>query len=404
MSSPFLAASKTLLTEFDEPALVSAVQEARLEVGGEVSIAFVFASSHWQPHLDDLVEIIQIYGHAPHIVGCSADGLISTGQEDENATGISLLFLNLPGAKIDITSLSNSEIAELASPLEWEQKTNVPRRTATGWLSFANPAGFNGETWLHSWNAAYPNTPTFGGLASGSSRPENFFVFHNRPDSDTDAVLVHIGGSVRIAGVVSQGCRPIGQPYTITKAADNVIFRIASKRAYEVLEEAFESLPDDDQEQARGNIFAGLATSEYLADHRHGDFLVRNILGGDPDAGAIALSAFPRVGQTLQFQLRDGDTADEDLRYRTHKLRADLGTRPFASLLFSCTGRGSPLFGFPNHDVGVIEDVFGPTPVAGFFCNGEIGPVGDMNFLHSYTASAAFFVENNPRQKPQPDI
>ena len=147
-----------------------------------------------------------------------------------------------------------------------------------------------------------------------------------------------------------------------------------------------------EKDRARNNLFAGVAMSEYLEEYKRGDFLIRNILGADPEAGAVAIGAPLRVGQTLQYQLRDRDSADEDLRELCYAAEED-GARPFASLLFSCTGRGRGLFGAPDHDAGVLAEIIGAHPSAGFFCNGEIGPVGRANFLHGYTASAALFCE-----------
>ena len=139
-------------------------------------------------------------------------------------------------------------------------------------------------------------------------------------------------------------------------------------------------------------MFVGLAVNEYDDTRDTGDFLVRNIFGGDPDAGALAIGARPRVGQTLQFQVRDSDAADAELR-RLCRERMRAEGSPFAGLLFSCAGRGQSMFGVPNHDAGVVEDVFGKVPLAGFFCNGEFGPVGGTTFMHGYTASCALFYQ-----------
>jgi small ligand-binding sensory domain FIST len=387
------AASATLLSTFDEDALIATVQKCRSLLARPPQIAFVFASADWRPHLEPLLEIIQVYGHGPTVVGCSAEGFIGTGQEDEEVSGASFLFLDLPAAEFTVARIDNGDLAEAerGGGAYWHEATGLGAAEARGWVALANPAAFDGERWLRSWNAAFPGVPTFGGLASGGRNASEFFLFHDRDPEPADALAIGVSGGVRLAGVVSQGCRPIGQPYTITSATDNVVFSIASKRAYEVLEAAFESLGADDRRAALGNIFAGLATSEYVEDFKPGDFLVRNIIGGDPDAGAIALGAYPRVGQTLQFQLRDRASADEDLRDRMHSFKASV-PKPLAALLFSCAGRGARFFGFPNHDAGIVEDVFGPMPLAGFFCNGEFGPVGPSNHLHGYTASSAFFV------------
>ena len=384
------ASSRVFLSTFDEDKLIEAVKTCQEELGAPAAIAFVFASSDWAPHLADLQEIVQVYGRATHVVGCSADGIIGEAEESENVSGVSLMFLAASEAEIHVAHLSQDDVASSPSPEEWAALAGKTADTHS-WIAMANPATFDGESWLRQWNAAFPGTPVFGGLASGARRPEDFFVFHNGKVNPSECIAIGFGKGIRLEGVVSQGCRPIGEPYTITATNENVIYSIASKPAYTMLEEAVETLDPDTRQGVQGNIFAGLATSEYLDDFKRGDFLVRNILGGDPDAGAIALGAFPRVGQTLQFQLRDGDTADEDLRIRAKALNSKV-PKPAASLLFSCTGRGSHLFGVPNHDAGVLADSFGPLPSAGFFCNGEIGPVGDTNYVHGYTASAVFFI------------
>ena len=131
---------------------------------------------------------------------------------------------------------------------------------------------------------------------------------------------------------------------------------------------------------------------EYRDDFGRGDFLIRNLLGGDRESGAIAVSALPREGQTIQFQLRDAAAADEDLRLLLEEERAAMPAEgSIAALLWSCNGRGQGLFGSPDHDAKAIADILGPIPLAGFFCNGEIGPVGSMNYLHGFTASIALF-------------
>ena len=156
-----------------------------------------------------------------------------------------------------------------------------------------------------------------------------------------------------------------------------------------MLTEIVEAMLQPLRDRAAGNLFAGLAMSEYIDEFKTGDFLVRNLIGADPEHGVVAIGAFPRVGQTLQFQLRDRASADEELRQLTAQAAARV--RPFASLVFACNGRGRHLFGEPSHDARLLAERFGAQPSAGFFCNGEIGPVGGKNFVHGYTASIALF-------------
>jgi small ligand-binding sensory domain FIST len=259
----------------------------------------------------------------------------------------------------------------------------------SAWIVLANPLTLAVEPWLEAWNAAFPGVPALGGLASGGRREEAMFVFHER-ELVEGGIALGFNGGVTVRTLVSQGCRPVGEPYTITGAEGQLVTSLGSHPAFEVLDETFGSLPPADKAVAKDNLFVGLAMSEYLEEFKTGDFLVRNLIGGDPQSGVLAVGTSPRVGQTLQFQLRDSTSADAELRHLVEQVRKD-GMEPFASLMFCCNGRGRHLFDVPNHDASVVHEFLGPKPSAGFFCNGEIGPVGGRNFVHGYTASIALF-------------
>jgi small ligand-binding sensory domain FIST len=208
---------------------------------------------------------------------------------------------------------------------------------------------------------------------------------------DAAALALAVKGTT-IRTIVSQGCKPVGEPFTITQAEENLVYSLGSRPAYQVLSETFNALSDNEKERARGNLFAGIAASEYVAELKRGDFLVRNLLGADPQTGAVAIGARARTGQTLQYQLRDKRTAHTDL-VELATVNGLQGCEPFASLIFSCNGRGQRFFGAPNHDAATLAEIFGPVPSAGFFCNGEIGPIGHASYLHGYTASVALFCD-----------
>jgi small ligand-binding sensory domain FIST len=374
-SAPRRAASRVRLTQWDEVIVTETARQLREETGG-ATLALAFVSPDWRPHLKEFMEILQVDGHARQVIGCSADGFIGTGQEDEDVSGFSVMFLNLAEEEVGTWVI--------------DEHFQIPRdRPATGgWLVLGNPLRLNAAALLEDMNRIYPGVPVYGGLATGGWDSDTLFTFqHEAGVIDSAGVAVHLPVTV-IQGIVSQGCQPIGEPYTITQVDKDVVLGVGGRRAYDVLVETFENLPEDDQKVARGNIMAGLAASEYREDFQRGDFLVRNIIGGDPKTGALKIGAIPRVGQTIQFQLREKDAADEDLCLRSEALRVREGV-PLAMVCFSCGGRGQGLFGIPNHDAGILEDTFGPVPVAGFFCNGEFGPVAGVNFLHGYTASVA---------------
>ncbi len=385
---PNAAVSRLVLSSYSEPLTAETAREALREIGGRVSCGFAFCSADYRDDLPDFLENLQLNAHIPVLVGCSGAGIIGSGAEAEAARGFSLLLLHLPETELRTYHFTDGDLPAWDDEDGW--KTAVGPNPMDAWMLLADPSTVPIEPWLRAWDTAAGGVPCFGGLGSGGPDGGDIFVFRDREPLEGGGVALGFRGGVKIRTLVSQGCRPIGEPLPVTSAEQNVVRTLGSRPAYQVLDEAFQALSDRDKERARGNLFAGLAIREDCEEFHRGDFLIRNILGADESSGAVALGAFPRVGQTLQYQLRDARAADEDLRHLAGDLH-EAGVRPFGSLLFSCGGRGRAMFGTANHDAGILAESLGLHPSAGFFCNGEIGPVGGKNFVHGYTASAALF-------------
>lgn len=387
---PNAAASRLVLSSYSEPLTAETAREALREIGGKVSCGFVFCSADYRDDLPDFLENLQLHAHIPLLAGCSGSGIIGTGAEAEMARGFSLLLLHLPDTELRTFQFTEADVPAWEDADAWKAAAGPDPMDA--WMMLADPSSVPIEPWLKAWNDATGGVPCFGGLGSGGADGGDIFVFRDREPLEGGGVAIGFRGGVKIRTLVSQGCRPIGEPLPVTSAEQNVVRTLGSRPAYQVLDEAFQTLSDRDKERARGNLFAGLAIREDREDFHRGDFLIRNILAADESSGAVALGAFPRVGQTLQYQLRDARAADEDLRHLAGDFVKNSG-RPFGSLLFSCGGRGRGMFGSANHDAAVLSETLGTHPSAGFFCNGEIGPVGGRNFVHGYTASAALFCD-----------
>lgn len=386
---PNAAASRLVLSAYSETVVAEAARSALHEVGGRVSCAFVFCSADYRAQLAEFLEVLQVHGHIPLIVGCSGAGLVGTAKEAEAASGFSLLVMHLPETQLVPFSFSAANAPDWDDAAAW--RAAAGGADVDSWMLLADPTAVPAEQWLATWDRAFPGTPCFGGLASGGREVEDMFVFRDHELLDGGGVALGFRGGVTIQTLVSQGCRPIGEALPVTAAEENIIHALGSRPAWRILDDAFQSLSDSEKAAAKGNLFAGLAMTEYREEFHRGDFLIRNILGADQHTGSVAVAAFPRVGQTVQYQLRDASAADEDITHLAKAIRSD-GVKPFASLLFSCGGRGRGLFGKPDHDAAVLAENFGAHPSAGFFCNGEIGPVAGRNFIHGYTASAALFV------------
>jgi small ligand-binding sensory domain FIST len=191
---------------------------------------------------------------------------------------------------------------------------------------------------------------------------------------------------------VAQGCMPIGEPYVITRAEDNLVLEVGSRPALAVLQDAIGALPGGPARVQHAGVFAGLAMDPAKSPLERGDFLVRNLLGADTARGAVAVAAPVRVGQTLQFQIRDAEASRDDLEATLHAVARGLGgKRPRFGCYFNCAGRGVGLYGQPDHDVSLVRKHLGEFPLVGFFGNGEFAPVGRRNHFHTYTGVLVVF-------------
>jgi small ligand-binding sensory domain FIST len=359
-----------------------------------VSLGLVFMTPKYFPAAAQILELIRVHGQVPLLLGCSSTGLIVGGREWEDKPGVALSLFSLPGAQLRGLRFTQEQVQESNGPGYWHIETGLDASQVNGWLAFADPFHLDAEALLRAWNQAYKARPILGGLASGNLTEQTTQVYLNGDVFQEGGVALAVAGAVEMVSVISQGCTPIGETWTITKAEGNFVHQIANRPAYEVLAETFGKLSAQEQLQARGNLFIGLVVNEYMEDFHQGDFLVRNILGADPHSGSLAVGAWPRQGQTLQFQRRDAAAADLDMKLLLDRLAEQLGKRRvYGGCLCSCNGRGHRLFGQMDHDASLVQARIGPVELTGFFCNGELGPVGDRNFLHSYTASLALFAE-----------
>lgn len=322
-----------------------------------------------------------------HLLGCNSSGVIADRQEIEMEPAVTLLGMSLPGVRLTPFSLTPARAAQLSGE-ELLQHLDIYPTDRPKFLTLADPMTCDIEAVLRLFNEAYPGAPVIGGLASGLAIGKPNWLVLNDDVCEQGAAGLALSGDVEVEIVVAQGCRPIGAPLTITKAEGHILYELGGQPPLEVLRGVIGSLTPADQELARQSLFAGLVMNEYKSDFHRGDFLIRNLMGYDAESGALMIGSQLRVGQTMQFQLRDAKTSDEDLRSLLERMAARDGHNRGA-LLVSCCGRGRGLYGEPDHDASVIQAKQGPLPLAGFFANGEIGPVGAKNYIHGYTSSLA---------------
>jgi small ligand-binding sensory domain FIST len=314
-------------------------------------------------------------------------------RELENQPALAVLALSLPGASLSAVRITQGMVDADPDGVDLSRRIEVGAQDVNGWLLFADPFRIDGDGLLAALSKAYPGSPIVGGFASPGPEDRTTWLFLNGDLYSDGAVGLAIGGGYHLIPMVSQGCDPIGEAWTVTGTQSQWVDTISNRPAVEVLAETLSGLPEDIRARAQRNLLIGLAVDEYRHEFLRGDFLVRNLVGIDQGSGAIAVGTLPRVGQTVQFQMRDAATADLDLALHLEHTRLELaGRTPVAGVLCTCNGRGAGLFGTPHHDAIAINKKLGGLPVAGLFCSGEIGPIAKQSYVHGFTASLALIV------------
>jgi small ligand-binding sensory domain FIST len=345
-------------------------------------LLMVFVDSRFAGHYDEIIAHLRDRTGARHLIGASGQSVIGSSLEAEEGSAIAVLGLSLPGAELTPIAIDPQSMPDdLFSPLQEGPEV---------WLLFSNPFTIMTDQLVSHLQQLRPEVTLLGGMASSHQQQQGCAVFIDDRALMGGAAMMGLKG-VSVKPVVAQGAEPLGQPWIVTDCEANTVKTLGSRPALEVLQETLMELDDDTRERAVRNLLVGLAMNEYKETHERGDFLIRNVMGADRESGVVAINAIPRVGQTFQFQFRDAQAADDDLRTRLSDLKDALqpDEEVLGALLCSCNGRGRGLFGEPDHDASALSEIFGPVPTAGFFCNGEIGPVGGENYLHGFTASIA---------------
>lgn len=380
-----------------EPRALDAVAECCQKVLDDLQsppdLAFLFFSIDGADQGEEIAEQTVLSLGTENVLGCTGESIVGIAQEIEDRPAATLWAARLPQAEMDLMHLSFQHTGDGPSILGWPDSVEGSWPDSACLLLLGDPFSFPADFLLERLNDSQPGIPVLGGMASGSRVPNEHCLIVGPRIYREGAVAVLLRQGPTVRPVVSQGCRPIGKPFVVTKAHRNVLVQLGGKSALEQLNSVFAELPTSDQQLAREGLHVGRVVSEYLERFEPGDFLVRNVVGVDPDQGAIAVGDYFRVGQTVQFHVRDWQTADADIRQLLADAK-DAGSPPPASaLLFTCNGRGTRLFPEPHHDADALRAAFGEIPVAGFFAQGELGPVAGQNFVHGFTASVALFYE-----------
>ncbi len=396
-----------------DASLQGAVDGVARQLAGaaEADLALVFASASFASDLPRLLPLLRQKLQARHWLGCLGGGVVGTeadgtARELEEESSLSVTLLRLPGATLQPFAIDTAALPDLDGPAEpWRAllggTADPTPESAEGTgpqpslLVLVDPTTDGLNDLISGLDYAYPEAVKVGGVAAPHSARHGSLLFEEEVRGGAVGCL--IGGRWRLEPLLAQGCRPIGPVFEVEQAQRNVVIQVSRgeerRSPVEALQTILSDLSPSEREQVRDSLFLGVARNDFSLSGSGGrtPFLVRNLIGVDPRNGAVAVGEPMRVGQKVQFQLRDGDAS----RLESRQLLADCAAEepaPLAALLFACLGRGRGLYGGPDGDVSLCRESFATVPIAGMFCNGEIGPLGGATHLHGYTASWGFLV------------
>ncbi|MCU1374376.1 MAG: hypothetical protein JWO68_1662 [Actinomycetia bacterium] len=371
---PFAAA----LSEHPLPthAVGEVVGEVLERLGEAPDLAVLFVAAPHTGAIEDIASAVRQLLRPKVLIGCTAGTVVGVDREVEDHPAISLWAGRIPTVEAHLLVAEHT--------VDGAAITGFPAQLpddAEAIIVLADPFSFPAEELLEGLrDQVGVDLPVIGGLASAARGPGGNRLVLDGDIVTTGAVAVVIGG-VGVDTVVSQGCRPIGDPMVVTSSDGTMIKELAGRNALERVQDVLRALPPDDVALAQRGLHLGRVIDERKATFERGDFLIRNVLGADPSTGAVAVDDEVDVGSTVQLQVRDADSADDDFRHLLFAQSAD------GVLLFTCNGRGTNLFGDEDHDAQVLSDHLGRVPLAGMSCAGELGPIGGRSFLHGFTAS-----------------
>ncbi|HRA46503.1 MAG TPA: FIST N-terminal domain-containing protein [Thermomicrobiales bacterium] len=347
-------------------------------------LLLVSTSAHFAPDLPELTQRLWTATSAPILFGAASQSILIDEVEREATPSVGILALQLPGAIISTTRISNQVLEHASDGRYFRERLNVLPEDVNGWIILADPFRFNTGRLVDLLSEGFPHAQIIGGLIAPdpTTRQASLLLY---PDVISDgAIILGIGGPYAIFPVLSHGTDPIGDAWTITSTEGEWINTIANRPALELVEETLLRVPGDLRARTRANLLAGFVIDEYRLDYVRSDFVVRSITGIDQATGAIATGYHAQPGQTIQFQLRDQATADLDLTLALDGARLELtGRRPIAGFGQYSNVRGQAFFGAPHHDAALIRKKFPHVPILGLTTAAEIGPASGSTIVNT---------------------
>lgn len=368
------------------------ITELTVNCDGHYTLGILFITAVDKDHIRLIIEHVRKSVRIDNFMACTCAGIIGNDTELEGQVGACLFLAECPDVAVKPFYLDQENLQSLTSKEDYYKAIDIYPDESPIFLVLPDPFQIDLNRFMNGMNEAFPTSSMFGGLASGSNQADGNLLMLQGEYYRKGLVGVGLMGNIKVDAIVSQGCRPVGESYIVTKAKDNIIYEVAGQPFLDVVKKTFQGLSPEDRALAQQALLVGIVMDEYKHEFNRGDFLIRTVMGIDQPSGALVIGDSIKTGQTVQIHLRDARAAEEDLNRVLNRYKQVCpDSAPQAILVFSCNGRGSGLFKEANHDIQIIQKYLGSVPAAGFFCAGEIGPVCGQNYLHGFTDSIVVF-------------
>jgi small ligand-binding sensory domain FIST len=360
-----------LLAHNDKQDWQAAVADALMQLGplpAEASLGFVYVTDQHAMHFAEIVRKLKAESSIPHWVGTIGSAVCATNTEYNDQAALVLLITDIAPAHLHVFD-SFQAAPELAD-------TDAVRVAVV----HGDPRNGQMAKLIQQLPDNIGNGYLVGGLTSSHT---HYYQFADELCEGTLSGVI-FDEQVPIITGLTQGCSPVGPTHALTECDSNIAISIDERPALEVMKEDIGEILARDLSRIGGYIFAGFP----VADSDTGDYLVRNLLGIDPDTGALAIGDYLHSGSSIMFCKRDSRTAVEDLQRMVSKLKDRARGAIKGALYFTCLGRGQHMFGEPHRELQLISEILGDIPLAGFYANGEIAG----NRLYGYTGVLTLFL------------
>jgi hypothetical protein len=364
-------------------------------LGSEKPKAVLVYATINHDHGDLLAGVRQVVGDDVVVAGCSAQGIMGTGNVLEGGFVAGAMALGGEGllAAADMQHDVHVEGRRKGRDLARNVKAELGRAPDLFILLYDPLSGLDVDHVLAGLRDEI-DCPITGGAASQPSGPVvKTYQYHGTTATTRSAVGLGLCSRGRPFGTELGFCHgtvPTGVTMTLTRADGNVLLELDGRPALDVWREAIGARKGEVLNQAHTAALAmGVEKKVTIAGRDQSVYLIRAAFGfSEKTRGIVVQAAIPQ-GSKILFHHRTVDV----VRKGTVAMGEDLARRlagksPWAVLAFECGARTAPFLG----RAGTLEEnldlqsVVAPAaPWFGLLAWGEVASLGGAPTVHNYS-------------------